>query len=415
MKQLQRLKFVSIIVVCVLVLILFHQPIKATSTKTVFVPDNFPTIQDAINNVAPGSTIIVRDGLYRENIVVDIGQNDLTIKSEHGPKNTIIANSSNESESYIIEILGDRIIFEGFTVTNDKDVLVYGIKVVSKGSTIKSNIIKGLYINTAVILDNCYGTSIENNTLRETYHGIRIDRSMNCKISNNLIIGTQGDGIYFRHNNAYIVVEGNDISSCLGVGINIESLAHGEIVGNVIVGCQIAGIRVGSPENAIYLNNFVDNIRHVEIQMANTTWNSEPLDYIYDLKKFHGCLGNFWDDYKGVDANHDGVGDTPYKISEAQYDRYPLMELIKSYTIISSATSTTTTTPTSTTTPSTTSTTSTTSPPYTASTTPTISSPITSTITPPSSTGGLDITIIAVLIIVLVIVLIVFSKVRRKR
>ncbi len=402
--------------VCVLMLVLVHAPIKAVSNKTIYVPDNFPTIQDAINNAAPGSTIVVRDGVYRENIVIDIERNDLTVKSEHGPKNTIIANPSNESESYIIEILGDRIVFEGFKITNDKDVVAYGIKVVSSGTIIKSNIIEGLYINTAIILDNSRGVSIENNTLRETYHGIRIDRSTGCRIANNLIIGMEGNGLYFRHNNDYIVVEGNDISSCLGVGINIESLGSGKIVGNVIIGCQ-TGIKVGSPMNKIYLNNFVDNKRHVEIQMANTTWNSEPLDYIYDLKKFHGCLGNFWDDYKGVDANHDGVGDTPYKISEAQYDRYPLIELTKSYKIIFSTTSTTTTTPTSTTTPSTTPTTSTTSPPHTASTTPTTSPPITSTTTTtsPPPTGGLDVTIVVVLVIIFMIALIVFLKVRSRR
>ncbi|MEM4141075.1 MAG: NosD domain-containing protein [Nitrososphaeria archaeon] len=414
MKQLQRLKFVSIIVVCVLVLILFHQPIKATSTKTVFVPDNFPTIQAAINSASPGTIIVVRDGFYRENLIIDIDKNDLVIKSEHGPKNTIICNTGNESDAYIVEIHGDRILFEGFTITNDKDMLANGMKIVSVNSIIRSNIIspKGVNINTAVVLEQCRGVTIENNTLRETYHGIVLSRSDNCKIVNNLIIGMSGYGIYLEHNNNWNIIEGNDISSCLEDGIRLKGGWHTKIVWNVITGCQSSGIRVESPTNEIYLNNFVANNQHVAIQLANTTWNSEPLDYIYDLKRYRGCLGNFWDDYKGVDSNHDGVGDTPYKISEAQYDRYPLMELTKSYKII---TATTTTYSPTTTTTSYTPTTSTTT--QTPSTTPTTSPTTTSsqTITSPSqpTVGGLEI-IIVVIIVAIIISLIVFSKVRRR-
>jgi len=35
--------------------------------------------------------------------------------------------------------------------------------------------------------------------------------------------------------------------------------------------------------------------------------------------------GNFWSDYAGVDADGDGIGDTPYLIDDNNRDRYPLM------------------------------------------------------------------------------------------
>jgi parallel beta-helix repeat protein len=314
---------------------------RAQASKTIYVPNDFPTIQDAINNAIPGTTIIVKDGTYRENIVIE-EKNDIIIKSEHGPHHTIICNNKEISEENIIEIIACKnILFQGFTIINDKDTIVYGIEIMSSNVNIKSNIIKGPNINIAIILDNCLNVKIENNTLRETFHGIRMDRSSYCEISNNLIIGMEEYGIHLRHNNHHVTIDHNIISSCLKDGINLESGTYIEIFLNSITGCQV-GIKVDSPGNSIYLNNFVANGQHIVIKMANTTWNSEPLDYIYDKKKYHGCLGNYWDDYKGLDQNHDGVGDIPYKISEAQNDKYPLMELIKFYNIISIPSETTT-------------------------------------------------------------------------
>jgi len=41
--------------------------------------------------------------------------------------------------------------------------------------------------------------------------------------------------------------------------------------------------------------------------------------------------GNYWSDYAGVDADGDGIGDTPYIIDDNNIDHYPLMGPFNSF------------------------------------------------------------------------------------
>ena len=57
------------------------------SAKTIYVPDDHARIQWAVDNASAGDTIIVRDGTYYENVIVDKA---LTIHSENGSANCIV-------------------------------------------------------------------------------------------------------------------------------------------------------------------------------------------------------------------------------------------------------------------------------------------------------------------------------------
>ncbi|MCZ2809141.1 MAG: pectinesterase family protein, partial [Candidatus Bathyarchaeota archaeon] len=62
------------------------------SSSTILVPDNYATIQEAINNANEGDTIFVRAGTYYEHVVVDKALS-LVGENKH---NTIIDGSGNE-------------------------------------------------------------------------------------------------------------------------------------------------------------------------------------------------------------------------------------------------------------------------------------------------------------------------------
>jgi nitrous oxidase accessory protein len=45
--------------------------IPYVQASTIYVPDNYTTIQSAVNAAFPGDTIIVESGTYKENVIMD--------------------------------------------------------------------------------------------------------------------------------------------------------------------------------------------------------------------------------------------------------------------------------------------------------------------------------------------------------
>ncbi|HID43216.1 MAG TPA: hypothetical protein EYP30_05460 [Archaeoglobaceae archaeon] len=68
-----------------------------SSALTIYVPDDYPTIQGAVDAANPGDTIIVRDGIYYENVMVD---KSLNIRSENCSTNCIV-NAANPDNHVI--------------------------------------------------------------------------------------------------------------------------------------------------------------------------------------------------------------------------------------------------------------------------------------------------------------------------
>ena len=85
-------------------------------TATIYVPDNYTTIQGAIDASSNGDTVIVRPGTYVENI--DFVGKATTVKSELGAAvTTIDGNQSGTVASFVSGEDSDSVL-EGFTLKN---------------------------------------------------------------------------------------------------------------------------------------------------------------------------------------------------------------------------------------------------------------------------------------------------------
>ena len=95
-------------------ILLFVFLCRSLYSATIIVASDEFKIQDAIESADSGDTILIKDGVYTENLV--IVDKDLFLQSENGPQPTII--DANQY-SRCIDIKGaSQVELSGVTVTN---------------------------------------------------------------------------------------------------------------------------------------------------------------------------------------------------------------------------------------------------------------------------------------------------------
>jgi hypothetical protein len=172
---------------------------------THYVPDNFATIQAALNGAVDGDTILVRPGTYFENNINFNGK-AITLKSLEGPDVTIIDGGGiGRVFGFFNKEKRDTII-DGFTITNGKSNAGGGMYIYHYVQvTVRNCIITGNEAGTGGGVFMVYvtnplfeNTRIENNTATSSGGGIRSFLGslaiVNGTVANNHA-GTTGGGL----------------------------------------------------------------------------------------------------------------------------------------------------------------------------------------------------------------------------
>lgn len=311
-------------------------PVQA-QPKTIVVPDDYPTIANAIGNATAGDTIFVKKGTHEEEILqiskalslVGEDANTTTINLHPPYKETYPA-----SPFYPVIVYSDAITINandvklsnftidihppgGFISATGDRIQITGNSITAGSSTGLS--ISGSYCN---ITENISTGLIDligfsNTIARNIFSYVSISGSSNSIIDNtclNLRLANASHNVVSRNK---IEESTNTLAGVYVAGNSSHNVFYRNSITPFSNAVRLDG---GSVENnTFYHNNFIgkydkySNYVYVSALVGAVFWDN-------------GREGNYWDDYNGSDADRDGIGDVPYVIDADNVDRYPLME-----------------------------------------------------------------------------------------
>jgi nitrous oxidase accessory protein NosD len=360
-----------LVLLFIMPLVLLPSPTVKAQSKTVIVPDNYPTVTSAIGNATDGDTIIIKSGVYEENAITT---NKSLYLTGEGYQSTII-NLKSSSHEIVIDVLGHTATFYDPALTvNASNFSISGLTIKSNGGDVSIN------GNNAQITSNNVearlGITGSNLYITENYFSTGGISANYSAVSDNLItneMGFGGEYSIFTSNNITNQAPSIQTNNCLITKNNIYNApfaifplyGNGNIFSDNFIDHLSFGLWVSGSNNTImknkithcgvalqpnanntyYGNDIENNLWGVDTVgslmnpdgKAHTFFNNNLQDNKYQVNTLstsrqdyfdNGERGNYWSDYHGTDSNNDGIGDTPYIIDSNRLDRYPLISKV---------------------------------------------------------------------------------------
>jgi len=294
------------------------QPVKSEPV-TITVPDDYATIQAAINNASAGDTIHVKNGTYTENVVVN---KSLNLVGDGW--STTIVNASNPG-CHVFEVTADNVNITGFKIVNATGLSSAGIYANGSFLNITDNLITGnndgiLIVNSTsnnilannITSNSAFGIEFVNVNLSlisegnyisfNNYSGVMFGFSNHNVISGNQVFNNSYNGVFlvFSDNNTVseneILFNGGTNRSAFWHGIDVFRSNYTLISNNNITANIYAGIYVDHSINETIKNNRVCSHPHHGIYLNRVNYSSVTENTAFSNAKFgiwlDGCKNN---------------------------------------------------------------------------------------------------------------------------
>jgi parallel beta-helix repeat protein len=310
-----------------------------------------------------GEGIMLQSVDYNEISGNNLTGNEEGMHIQSSSNNRILANNLTGNNVGIVLELGSNNILKDNQLTNNKNAFkAYGdmppdwIHDVDTSNKVDG---KPIYymINEhdrtvpsdagCVILVNCANMTVQDLDLSAKGQGVTLAFTLNSTITRNILTDNMA-GIWMISSSNNTITENNVSANTYGVCLparNDIPCTNNYVARNLIANCD-RGIWLSATSNSFVENNITNNNAGVWIQGApNNTFLRNNFDNntknVDDQAIYAGGFlgapslnawddghskGNYWSAYTGVDANGDGVGDTPYIVNEENQDHYPLMQ-----------------------------------------------------------------------------------------
>ncbi|OPY45750.1 MAG: Periplasmic copper-binding protein (NosD) [Methanosaeta sp. PtaU1.Bin028] len=304
----------------------------------IVVPDDYPTIQEAIDAACPGGTVKVRSGTYREN--VDVHEQLTLWGVDSGQGMPVI-----DARAWVsgVTLRRDGIILAGFVITNSS--LGAGVDVQSDCNVIIDNNITGNTINGVKFRGRREGNIVSQNRIIENgFSGISFEaESVDNTVIGNDIIRNGFGGISFGAEALRNLVTENNISQNGFVGVQFKARSTDNyVLENLVIENNFGGIDLlGNASCNLITGNLLVRNNFTGLSLSkNTSCNKVFQNYLLQNTK-HGASdegsGNLWDDgtagnyhsdFKCEDKDNNGICDSAFGIYGGMgSDRYPLSSI----------------------------------------------------------------------------------------
>ncbi len=280
----------------------YSQPVSA---RTITVPDDFPTIQEAINNATNEDTVFVRSGTYYGKVVVN---KTVSLIGEDMETTVILYNSS--AVVPIVEVTASGAAVKNFSIVNNgsmffsRGILVsdaYGCIISGNNLTERNH--NGIVLNNAsdgIITENVF---IDNGlTVQQSYGNTILNNTLNGKpityledVENEIVDAATAGEVILMHcynvtvqhgnfSNAYTCVQLRESNSCRLVnnyfkdswwGISLGQLSFNTVVtGNNLTNCLSSGISIfGNSNCSVVSENRISGSNNGISFSGNTTYS----------------------------------------------------------------------------------------------------------------------------------------------
>ena len=285
-----------------------------SAARTIYVPEDYARIQWAVDNASAGDTIIVRDGVYVENVNVN---KRLTIMSENGSDKTIVQAANPDTPVFKITSwspwYGEYVNISGLTVKGG-----------DCGFNIEDDWVDYCMISNCIITNNKYGIylafasniTLTNNTMMNNKYNFKIgyvdlEKLQSYKIDTSNTVN--GKPIYYLVNEKDRIIDsstnagyvaainstnitvkdltltnnGQGVLFCgvsdsrienvnasnNGVGIDLDESSNNTLINNEVLFNSGSGIYLWDSSNNNIMNNNASNNGFTGISLKITRYN----------------------------------------------------------------------------------------------------------------------------------------------